>query len=63
MGGPEIRTFDSLARAWLRSTGRRRPILNVPLFGRTYRAFRQGGHLAPEQATGKGTFEEYLQRG
>jgi uncharacterized protein YbjT (DUF2867 family) len=62
MGGPEIRTFDSLARAWLRSTGRRRPILNVPLFGRTYRAFRQGGHLAPEQATGKGTFEEYLQR-
>ncbi|EPD61215.1 MULTISPECIES: SDR family oxidoreductase [Streptomyces] len=62
MGGPEIRTFDSLARAWLRSTGRRRPIVNVPLFGRTYRAFRQGGHLAPEQATGKGTFEEYLQR-
>jgi uncharacterized protein YbjT (DUF2867 family) len=62
MGGPEIRTFDSLARAWLRSTGRRRPIVNVPLFGRTYRIFRQGGHLAPEQATGKGTFEEYLQR-
>jgi uncharacterized protein YbjT (DUF2867 family) len=62
MGGPEIRTFDSLARAWLRSTGRRRPIVNVPLFGRTYRTFRQGGHLAPEQATGKGTFEEYLQR-
>jgi uncharacterized protein YbjT (DUF2867 family) len=62
MGGPEIRTLESLARAWLKSTGRRRAILNVPLWGRTYRAVRQGGHLAPEQATGKGTFEEYLRR-
>ncbi|PTM94536.1 SDR family oxidoreductase [Streptomyces sp. VMFN-G11Ma] len=62
MGGPEIRTLESLARAWLKSTGRRRAILNVPLWGRTCRAVRQGGHLAPEQATGKGTFEEYLRR-
>ncbi|TVZ91963.1 SDR family oxidoreductase [Streptomyces sp. BK340] len=62
MGGPEVRTFDSLARACLRATGRRRPVLSVPLFGKTYRAFRSGGHLAPEQAVGKGTFEEYLAR-
>ncbi|MFF7975161.1 NAD(P)H-binding protein [Streptomyces sp. NPDC007905] len=62
MGGPEVRSFDSLARAYLRATGRRRAVANVPLFGRTYRAFRAGGHLAPEQAVGKGTFEEYLAR-
>ncbi|MFD5797142.1 SDR family oxidoreductase [Streptomyces diastatochromogenes] len=60
MGGPEVRTFDSLARAYLRATGKRRPVANLPLFGRTYRAFRAGGHLTPEQAVGKGTFEEYL---
>ncbi|MFE1885283.1 SDR family oxidoreductase [Streptomyces diastatochromogenes] len=60
MGGPEVRTFDSLARAYLRVTGKRRPVTNLPLFGRTYRAFRAGGHLTPEQAVGKGTFEEYL---
>jgi len=62
MGGPEIRTFESLARAWLKATGRRRPVVGVPLLGKTYRAFRDGGHLAPEQATGKGTFEDYLKR-
>ncbi|MCZ0990230.1 SDR family oxidoreductase [Streptomyces diastatochromogenes] len=62
MGGPEVRTFDSLARAYLRATGRRRPVANLPLFGKTYRAFRAGGHLTPEQAVGKGTFEEYLAR-
>ncbi|MCI3277397.1 SDR family oxidoreductase [Streptomyces cylindrosporus] len=60
MGGPETRTFESFAHAWLRSTGRRRVVLNVPLWGRAYRAFREGGHLTPERAVGKGTFEEYL---
>ncbi|QTD97298.1 SDR family oxidoreductase [Streptomyces cyanogenus] len=62
MAGPEVRTFDSLARAYLRATGRRRPVVRVPLAGKTYRAFRAGGHLAPELAVGKVTFEEYLER-
>ncbi|MFF9627220.1 SDR family oxidoreductase [Streptomyces griseosporeus] len=60
MGGPEVRTLDSLARSWLAATGRRRRVAHVPLFGRAYRAFREGGHLAPERAVGRGTFEEYL---
>ena len=60
MGGPEIRTFESLARAYLKATGRRRAVVNVPLWGRAYREFRSGGHLAPDHAVGKGTFEEYL---
>ncbi|MEU1405205.1 NAD(P)H-binding protein [Streptomyces sp. NPDC005728] len=61
MGGPEVRSLDSLARAYLRATGRRRAVARIPLFGKTYRAFRAGGHLAPEQV-GKGSFEEYLAR-
>ncbi|MFF4508574.1 SDR family oxidoreductase [Streptomyces sp. NPDC001401] len=60
MGGPEIRTFESLGRAYLKATGRRRAVLNVPLWGKAYRGFRSGGHLAPEHAVGKGTFEQYL---
>ncbi|MFI5570071.1 SDR family oxidoreductase [Streptomyces sp. NPDC051740] len=60
MGGPEVRTFDSLARAYLKATGRRRAVVKVPLRGASYDAFRAGGHLAPERATGKGTFDEYL---
>ncbi|WP_225821899.1 SDR family oxidoreductase [Streptomyces naphthomycinicus] len=62
LAGPEVRALDSLARAWLRATGRRRPVVRVPLFGRTYRAFRAGGHLAPDRAEGKVTFEDHLAR-
>ncbi|GAA5034885.1 SDR family oxidoreductase [Streptomyces siamensis] len=61
MGGPEVRGFRSLADAYLRATGRRRPLVDVRLAGKTYRAFRTGGHLAPDHAVGKGTFEEYLE--
>ncbi|MEJ1199755.1 MULTISPECIES: SDR family oxidoreductase [unclassified Streptomyces] len=60
LGGPEVRTFESLARAYLGATGRRRAVVKVPLAGKAYRGFRTGGHLAPERAVGKGTFEEYL---
>ncbi|MER7571865.1 NAD(P)H-binding protein [Streptomyces sp. NPDC126514] len=60
MAGPEVRAFDSLARAYLKAMGRKRRVVNVPLAGKAYRAFRAGGHLAPERAVGTGTFEEYL---
>jgi uncharacterized protein YbjT (DUF2867 family) len=62
MAGPEVRTLESLARVYLRTGGKRRAVVNVPLWGAAYRAFRAGGHLAPELAVGKGTFEEYLAR-
>ncbi|MZD10316.1 NAD(P)H-binding protein [Streptomyces sp. SID5785] len=62
MGGPEVRTFEDLGRAYLRAAGRRRPVLGVPLAGRTYRAFREGRHLAPDGAVGRVTFEEFLAR-
>ncbi|SDO64417.1 Uncharacterized conserved protein YbjT, contains NAD(P)-binding and DUF2867 domains [Streptomyces sp. cf386] len=62
MGGPEVRTLDSLARAYLRATGRRRLVVSVPLWGKAYGGFRSGGHLTPGHAVGKGTFEECLGR-
>ncbi|MFF8599802.1 SDR family oxidoreductase [Streptomyces sp. NPDC015232] len=60
MGGPEVRDFADLARAYFAATGRRRPLLPVRLPGKTYRGFAAGGHLAPERAVGKGTFEDFL---
>ncbi|MFD7873506.1 SDR family oxidoreductase [Streptomyces sp. NPDC059766] len=62
MGGPEVRTLPELARAYLRASGRRRPLLNVRLVGTTYQRFRAGGHLAPNRAVGKVTFEQFLAR-
>ncbi|MET8130898.1 SDR family oxidoreductase [Streptomyces sp. NPDC005251] len=60
MGGPQVRSFRSLASAHLRATGKRRPLLDVRLAGRAYQAFRDGHHLAPRRAVGKGTFEDFL---
>ncbi|MFC7307639.1 SDR family oxidoreductase [Streptomyces monticola] len=61
MGGPEVFTMRELARAYLRASGKRRPVVNVRLAGRTYARLRQGGNLTPEPAAGKRTFEEFLQ--
>ncbi|GDY28534.1 SDR family oxidoreductase [Gandjariella thermophila] len=60
MGGPEVRDAVELARAYLAATGRRRPVVPVRLPGRTFRAYRRGGHLAPDHAVGRRTFEQYL---
>lgn len=60
MGGPQVRSLESLARAYLTASGRRRAVVNVPMTGRAYRAFRADGHLTPGRAVGKGTFDQYL---
>ncbi|MEF9881758.1 SDR family oxidoreductase [Streptomyces sp. P9-A4] len=62
MGGPEIRTFAELARSYLRASGRRRRLVEVPLPGGAYRGLRRGGHLAPDRAVGRVTFDEFLAR-
>ncbi|MGW4913770.1 SDR family oxidoreductase [Streptomyces sp. NPDC004270] len=60
MGGPQVRTFPELARAYLRASGRRRALLNVRLAGKTYHRLRAGGHLTPKRAVGEVTFEQFL---
>ncbi|MET8825453.1 NAD(P)H-binding protein [Streptomyces sp. NPDC004610] len=62
LGGPEVRSFESLALAYAQAaTGKRRRVIRVPLFGRAYRALRAGEQLTREGAVvGKGTFEAYL---
>jgi len=62
LGGPEIHPLAVLARSYLRASGRRRMLLAVPLPGAAAAAFRRGGNLAPEHATGRVTFEEFLAR-
>jgi uncharacterized protein YbjT (DUF2867 family) len=60
MGGPQVLTADELMRTYMAVTGRGRWLWRVPPIGRL-RAFTGGGHLAPEQATGRLTFAEWLQ--
>ena len=61
MGGPRVYSVAELLRGYLRaSQRRRRPIVPVWLPGKAARAFREGANLAPEQAVGHRTWEEFL---
>lgn len=60
IAGPQVRHAGDFAHAFLQATRRRRWVLSVRLPGKVFRAYQQGGHLAPHQAVGTITFEDYL---
>jgi uncharacterized protein YbjT (DUF2867 family) len=61
MGGPRVYGAADLFRGYLQaSKRRRRPIVPLWLPGKAARAFRGGANLAPEQAVGQRTWEEFL---
>jgi uncharacterized protein YbjT (DUF2867 family) len=61
MGGPRVYGAGELLRGYLRATKRRRrPIVPLWLPGKAARVFRGGTNLAPEQAVGRRTWEEFL---
>jgi uncharacterized protein YbjT (DUF2867 family) len=60
LGGPHVYPMADLLRAYLRATHRHRVLLPVRLPGKAARAFRGGANLAPEQAVGHRTREDFL---
>jgi uncharacterized protein YbjT (DUF2867 family) len=60
LGGPRVYGMGELLRGYLRATGRHRPIVPVRLPGKAARAFRTGANLAPGQAVGQRTWEDFL---
>ena len=63
IGGPSVHSHAELARIYLTSRDGRRPIVEVPLPGRTIAGFRSGANLAPDHAVGTLDFTEYLAGG
>ncbi len=61
VGGPGVWTMAEAARGYLCATGRKRKLLEVPLPGKTARAFRSGALTCPQNAYGRITWEEFLQ--
>ncbi|MGI8825657.1 MAG: SDR family oxidoreductase [Chloroflexota bacterium] len=60
IGGPEVRSTGDLARAYLRASGRHRPVLPVRIPGAVFVGYRRGDHLARDRAIGRVTFEDFL---
>lgn len=60
IGGPEVRTLGSLARAYRDDQGLRRPVARLPVPGSVASAFRAGEATAPDRTVGTVTWEEWL---
>jgi uncharacterized protein YbjT (DUF2867 family) len=60
IGGPSVHTHAELARMYLAARGRRRPVLQVPVPGRTVAGYRAGANLAHDNPAGSIDFAEYL---
>jgi uncharacterized protein YbjT (DUF2867 family) len=60
LGGPRIYELAELVRSYLRATDRHRLIVPLRTPGRAARAVRAGANLAPDQAVGRHTWEEFL---
>ncbi len=60
-GGPRVEELPEAIGAYLVATGKHKPLLQAPLFGRVAREFREGRNLpGPEADLGERTFSEYL---
>jgi uncharacterized protein YbjT (DUF2867 family) len=60
MAGPQVHTVPDLLHSYLRASGKRRPIVPVPLPGKAAGAVRAGANLAPGRAVGHRTWEDFL---
>jgi uncharacterized protein YbjT (DUF2867 family) len=60
IAGPRVYEMKELLRSYLRAGHRHRLILPIRLPGNAARAVRAGANLAPEQAVGHRTWEEFL---
>ncbi|WP_254525338.1 SDR family oxidoreductase [Natrinema caseinilyticum] len=60
-GGPEVRSVSDLARTYRDSRGVRRPIVRLPIPGKTAAGFRAGGATCPDRTVGTVTWDEWIE--
>jgi uncharacterized protein YbjT (DUF2867 family) len=61
-GGPEVRTFDTIAESWLKARKLNKRLVNLKLPLPFSRQFADGRLLCPDHTDGTITFEQYLVR-
>lgn len=60
IAGPEVLTSGEMARLWLKLRGKRKLLVNLPIPGQTFNAYRGGMHTLPDRAVGKITWAEWV---
>ncbi len=63
IGGPEQVRLREAIDMLQSAAGTRKPVLTIPLFGKTIAAFRRGDHMPGLPGYGRETFAEYVARG
>ena len=61
-GGPEVRTFESLAKSWLKARKLDKNLVDLAIPLKFSRQVAGGRLLSPDHRDGKSTFEQYLVR-
>ncbi|HEX5427864.1 MAG TPA: NAD(P)-binding oxidoreductase [Pedococcus sp.] len=62
LAGPTVYGLGELVRSYLSATGKRRPLVPVPVPGKAGRAIKDGANLNLDQAVGRRTWEEFLEQ-
>jgi uncharacterized protein YbjT (DUF2867 family) len=60
IGGPEVRAMNDLARVYRSGRGWRRPVITLPVPGKSAAAFKAGTNLCPDNTYGRVTWEQWL---
>jgi len=60
IGGPRVYPMENLLRDYLAAIGHKRLVVPMRVPGGAAKAQRAGANLAPDHATGKGTWEEFV---
>lgn len=58
--GPKIYDVEHLLRSYMEAVGRRRPMFHIRMPGAAAAAIRGGANLAPGEAVGRRTWEDFL---
>jgi len=61
-GGPEVRSFKSLAESWLKARSSNKRLTNLKLPFKFSRQFSEGRLLCPDHRDGSTTFKQHLER-
>lgn len=60
IGGPCVHSFAEMARMWLQVRGQRKPVVELPIWGKAAAANRAGHGTVPQNALAGQTMEEWL---